>query len=69
MDNELIYVKAVFLNADLDELLFVEWVQGMVVSGYITEKKAWKHCERCLKAMSGAVQIPGHGLKCLSAVF
>ncbi len=36
----IIDVKAAFLNADLKELLFVEWAIGMVELGYLTEEQA-----------------------------
>ncbi len=54
----MIDVDAAFLNADLKELLYVKWVEGMVELGYLTLEQALEWCAQCLKVMYGGVQLP-----------
>ena len=49
-------MEAAFLNADLDEDLYIEYPQGVVELGFETEATAGDNCILLDKAMYGAVQ-------------
>ena len=51
-------VEAAFLNVNLKELLYVEWVEGMVELGYITLEQSLNWCAQCIKSMYGSVEAP-----------
>ena len=55
---KLIDFEAKFLNTNLEELLYVKWVKGMVELGYITPEQAFCWCAQCIKALYGSVQPP-----------
>jgi hypothetical protein len=43
-DLEIFDVEAAFLNADLDKQVFIEWSQGMLELGFITEEDKVNKC-------------------------
>lgn len=55
---ELIDVEAAFLEAGLDEEVYLEWPYGMVEFGYITEEERQKYVILLERAMYGLVQSP-----------
>jgi hypothetical protein len=64
---EMIDIEAAFLNADLesDEPVYVEWPEGIVELGFITEKEEQKYCIKLNKAMYGGVDVPRLFMKTL----
>ena len=55
---ELIDVEAAFLEAGLDEEVYLEWPYGMVEFGYITEEERKEYVILLDRAMYGLVQSP-----------
>ena len=56
-DLEVIDVEAAFLEADLDEQIFIEWPDGVVEFGFEDESAVKEHCILLRsKAMYGTVQ-------------
>ncbi len=55
---ELIHVEAAFLEAGLDEEVYLEWPYGLVEFGYITEEEAREYVILLDRAMYGLVQSP-----------
>ncbi|GAX17144.1 hypothetical protein FisN_UnNu082, partial [Fistulifera solaris] len=55
---ELIDVEAAFLEAGLDEEVYLEWPYGLVEFGYITEEEAREYVILLDRAMYGLVQSP-----------
>ena len=55
---EAIDIEAAFLEADLDEEVFIEWPEGLVEFGYMTEEEQEGKCIKLGKAMYGCVQSP-----------
>jgi hypothetical protein len=53
---EIVDVEAAFLNADLDEKLFIEYPDGVVDFGFETRDTTLNYCILLDKAMYGAVQ-------------
>jgi hypothetical protein len=53
---EVVDVEAAFLNADLEEDLYIEYPEGVVELGFETESTARENCILLDKAMYGAVQ-------------
>jgi Reverse transcriptase (RNA-dependent DNA polymerase). len=55
---DVVDIEASFLNADLDEVIYVEWPEGVLELGYVTEEITKKYCIRSRKAMYGIAQAP-----------
>ena len=55
---EAIDIEAAFLEADLDEDVFIEWPEGLVEFGYMTKEEQDGMCIQLGKAMYGCVQSP-----------
>jgi hypothetical protein len=55
-DLEVIDVEAAFLEADLDEQIFIEWPDGVVEFGFEDESDVEEYCILLSKAMYGTVQ-------------
>jgi Reverse transcriptase (RNA-dependent DNA polymerase). len=55
---DVVDIEAAFLNADLDEVIYVEWPEGVLELGYVTEEITKKYCIRSRKAMYGIAQAP-----------
>ena len=55
-DCEIVDVEAAFLNADLDEDLYIDYPEGVVELGFETKDTAINYCILLDKAMYGAVQ-------------
>ena len=51
-------VEAAFLEADLDEDVYIIWPKGLVELGYFEEKELFNTCAKLDKAMYGCVQSP-----------
>ncbi len=62
----MIDVEAMFLNATLDEMLFMEWAKEMVSLGYLLQEQANLYCDWASRAMYGAVQSPQSWFKTLT---
>ena len=61
MDNwvvEMIDIEAAFLEADLDEDIYIEWPEGLAEFGYFTKAEMKGKCLKLEKAMYGCVQSP-----------
>ena len=65
-DLEMFDVEAAFLNADLDKQVFIEWPQGMLELGFITEKEKSQKCIELTKAMYGNKYSPLRWMKTFS---
>ena len=50
---EVIDVKAAFLEGDMEKTMYIEWPDGMVHLGFITEEEKEKYCIEQLKSMYG----------------
>lgn len=55
---EMIDIEAAFLEADLDEDIYIEWPLGAKEFGYFTEVEMDQTCLKLEKAMYGCVQSP-----------
>ncbi len=55
---EMFDVEAAFLNADLDRPMYVEWPEGMVELGFMTQEEVEKYCIQLDRAMYGNVDAP-----------
>jgi hypothetical protein len=55
---EMFDVEAAFLNAELDKPMYVEWPEGIVELGFLTEKELEKYCIQLDRAMYGNVDAP-----------
>ena len=55
---EMIDIEAAFLEADLEEDVYIEWPEGLVKFGYISEEETKSTCIKLEKAMYGCVQSP-----------
>jgi hypothetical protein len=53
---EIVDVEAAFLNADLEEDLFIDYPEGVVEFGFESQETALNNCILLDKAMYGAVQ-------------
>jgi len=51
-------VEAAFLEAGLDEDVYIEWPEGLVEFGYVNEEETEGTCLKLNKAMYGCVQSP-----------
>jgi len=49
-------VEAAFLEADMDENIYIEWPEGVKEFGYATEQESQTSCILLDKAMYGTVQ-------------
>ena len=65
-DLEMFDVEAAFLNADLDKQVFIEWPQGMLDLGFITEEDKTNKCIELTKAMYGNIDSPLRWMKTFS---
>jgi hypothetical protein len=52
-DLEVIDVEAAFLEGDMEKTMYIEWPQGMVHLGFITEEECQEYCIEQLKSMYG----------------
>ena len=64
---ELIDVEAAFLEADLDEDIYMEWPEGILEFGFENEATTTKNCILLEKAMYGTVQAARQWFKKLLA--
>jgi hypothetical protein len=64
---ELIEVEAAFLEADLDEDIYMEWPEGILEFGFENEATTTKNCILLEKAMYGTVQAARQWFKKLLA--
>jgi hypothetical protein len=55
---EMIDIEAAFLEADMDEEIYIEWPEGVKEFGYFTQAEMNGRCLRLEKAMYGCVQSP-----------
>jgi hypothetical protein len=55
---EMIDIEAAFLEADLDEDIYIEWPEGLAEFGYFTNEEMENECLKLEKAMYGCVQSP-----------
>eukprot|EP00980_Cylindrotheca_fusiformis_P025459 scaffold13757_cov82-Cylindrotheca_fusiformis.AAC.1 len=55
---EMIDIEAAFLEADLDEDIYIEWPEGVKEFGYFKEEEMKGRCLKLEKAMYGCVQSP-----------
>ena len=55
---EMVDIEAAFLEAPLDEDVYIEWPEGVVEFGYIPQEVANVNCIKLTKAMYGCVQSP-----------
>jgi hypothetical protein len=55
---ELFDVEAAFLNSEVENETYIEWPEGMVELGFITEKEKQEYCIRLKKAMYGNIDAP-----------
>ena len=55
---DVVDIEAAFLEADLDEEVFIEWPEGIVDLGYATQEMVDTMCIQLDKAMYGLVQSP-----------
>jgi hypothetical protein len=55
---EMIDIEAAFLEADLDEDIYIEWPEGLAEFGYFTHEEMENKCLKLEKAMYGCVQSP-----------
>jgi hypothetical protein len=55
---ELFDVEAAFLNSELDTEVFIEWPQGILELGFITQKEEEENCIQLTKAMYGNIDFP-----------
>ena len=51
-------IEAAFLEASLDEDVYIEWPPGLEMFGYVSEKETKGTCLKLERAMYGAVQSP-----------
>jgi hypothetical protein len=51
-------VEAAFLNSDLDNKMYIEWPEGMLELGLITEEERKNCCIELQKAMYGNIDSP-----------
>jgi hypothetical protein len=61
-------VEATFLNADIDKQV-IEWTQGMLELGFITEEDMVNKCIELTKAMYGNIDSPLRRMKTFSKNF
>jgi Reverse transcriptase (RNA-dependent DNA polymerase) len=57
-DLEMFDVEAALLNADLDKQVLIEWPQGKLDLGFITEEDKVNNCIEMTKAMYGNIDSP-----------
>ncbi|MFM5988005.1 MAG: reverse transcriptase domain-containing protein [Sphaerospermopsis kisseleviana] len=55
---EMLDVEAAFLEADLEEDVYIEWPEGLVMLGFVSYKDTEGTCIKLGKAMYGTVQAP-----------
>jgi hypothetical protein len=51
-------IEAAFLEATLDEDVYISWPEGLVMFGFVDEEETRNTCLKLEKAMYGAVQAP-----------
>jgi Reverse transcriptase (RNA-dependent DNA polymerase) len=64
--SDMFDVEAAFLNADLDNQVFIEWPQGMFNLGFITEEDKLNKCIELTNAMYGNIDSPLRWMKTFS---
>ena len=57
-EAELLDIEAAFLEASLDEDVYIQWPEGLVMFGFVDEEETRDTCLKLEKAMYGAVQAP-----------
>ena len=57
-DAEMLDIEAAFLEATLDEDVYIDWPEGLVMFGFVDEEETRNTCLKLEKAMYGAVQSP-----------
>jgi Reverse transcriptase (RNA-dependent DNA polymerase) len=60
---EMFDVEAAFLNADLDQHVYIEWPEGMEELGFINQTEKKFHCIQLTKAMYGNIDSPRRWMK------
>jgi hypothetical protein len=65
---EIVDVEAAFLNADLEEDLFIDYPEGVVEFGFESQETALNNCILLDKAMYGAVQAARQWSKKLTEI-
>ncbi len=63
----MINVEAAFLNALLENKIYITWPEGMLEEGYITKEEARTTCGECNKAMYGTVDAPRAWFRTISS--
>jgi hypothetical protein len=56
-------VEAAFLNGYLEKQVFIEWPQGMLDLGFISEEDNINKCIELTKAMNGKLDSPLRWMK------
>ena len=51
-------VEAAFLNSDVEGETYIEWPEGMIEIGFISEQEKNKYCIKLTKAMYGNIDAP-----------
>jgi hypothetical protein len=55
---EMLDIEAAFLEAELEEDVYIEWPEGLVMFGYFRQEDTEGTCIKLKKAMYGTVQAP-----------
>ena len=55
---EMLDIEAALLEATLDEDVFIEWPEGLVMFGFVDEDETYNTCLKLEKAMYGTIQAP-----------
>jgi hypothetical protein len=63
---EVFDVEAAFLEADLAHIQYIEWPEGIVELGFLSEEETKTTCIRLNKSMYGTVDAPIQWMKTLS---
>ena len=63
---EMFDVEAAFLNADIEQRMFVEWPKGMEELGFITPQDREKYCIELGKTMYGDIGAPIRWMRTIS---
>jgi hypothetical protein len=60
---EMIDIEAVFLEADQDQPVYIEWPEGMIERGFILKDNVEEYCCELNKAMYGTIDAPLQWMK------
>jgi hypothetical protein len=60
---EMIDIEAVFLEADQDQPVYIEWPEGMIDWGFILKDNVEEYCCELNKAMYGTIDAPLQWMK------